>query len=107
MCGRTRNGDRVTMRQRKGTVEQGVVLITIKGDGFNDPVSVEVHRESGGGVIENNIILHFATERMRTDCSHETFSELEILMKTNLLFAKDINQSQHLTALKKIMSQIN
>ena len=71
------------------------------------PEKSVIRKEIYSYCIENNIILHFATERMRTDCSHETFSELEILMKTNLLSAKDINQSQHLTALKKIMSQIN
>ena len=71
------------------------------------PEKKVVRKEIYSYCVKNNIILHFATERMRTDSSHGTFSELEILMKTNLLTTKDIDHNQHLTALKKIMSQIN
>ena len=70
------------------------------------PESSSVREKVFQYCMKNQITLHFATERMRTDSSHETFSELEILMKTNLLIAKDINHEQHLTSLKIMMSQI-
>ena len=70
------------------------------------PEKKVVRKEIYSYCIKNNIILHFATERMRTDSSHETFSELEILMKTNLLITEDIDHKQHLTELKIMMSQI-
>lgn len=53
--------------------------------------------------IENEITLHFATERIRSDTNHETFAEIEILTKTSLLISKEINYNHYLQVLKKLM----
>ena len=52
--------------------------------------------------IKYQITLHFAAERMRSSSSHEAFSELEALMKTNLLISKQIDYNNHLQILKKL-----
>ena len=53
--------------------------------------------------IKNAITLHFATERMRSEASLGTFSELEILIESNLLILREINESNYLNILKKIV----
>ena len=52
--------------------------------------------------IEHQITLHFAAERMISNCK-ETFSELEMLFKSNSLITKDIRPSDHLSLVKKYM----
>ena len=52
--------------------------------------------------IQNKITLHFAAERMRSEACKKTFSEFEILIKSNLLISKEINNN-HLNDLRKFI----
>lgn len=53
--------------------------------------------------IKNKITLHFATEGMCSDASNKTFSEFEILLKSNSLITKEIIQSNHLQTLRNLI----
>ena len=53
--------------------------------------------------IKNEITLHFASERMRSGTSKETFAEVESLIKINLLITQGINHNDYLTILRKLM----
>ncbi len=64
-----------------------------------------VRKKVYGHCIKNKITLHFATERMRSDAFQETFSEFEILLKSNLLISNEINYDQHLRDLRKFIQQ--
>ena len=55
--------------------------------------------------IKNKITLHFASEQMRSAVNHESFSQFEILIKSNLLFFNDIEYDAHLKCLKKLIQQ--
>ena len=50
--------------------------------------------------LKDEITLHFAAERMRSEASHKSFSELEILFKSNLLISKEIDYKTHFNDLK-------
>ena len=50
--------------------------------------------------IKNEIILHFAAERMRSETSQKSFAEFEILFKSNLLISKEIDYKAHFRDLK-------
>lgn len=52
--------------------------------------------------ITHKITLHFAAERMSSDCQ-ESFLELEILIKSNLLLLKESSLGSQLKLLKKIL----
>lgn len=53
--------------------------------------------------VENKISLHFETERMHSEASHEIFAEFEILIKSNLLISKEINHGGYLHDLRKLL----
>lgn len=53
--------------------------------------------------IKHEITLHFATERMRLEADQKTFSEFEILIKSNSLVSKEINYHNHLINIRKFM----
>ena len=52
--------------------------------------------------INNEITLHFAVERINAKCTKKTFSELEILIKSNLLISNHIDYENHFRTLREI-----
>ncbi len=50
--------------------------------------------------IDNNITLHFASERIRTDSSPKIYTELELLIKIYYTLAKGIDHEKHFELLK-------
>ena len=53
--------------------------------------------------IKNQVILHFAAERMRADLSESCFADLEILIESNLLMLQSINYGDYLATLKTLL----
>lgn len=51
--------------------------------------------------VANQIILHFATERIQTKVDQEAFADLEVLIKSNLLISQNINYHDYLNELSK------
>lgn len=70
------------------------------------PEKATVRKKIYEHCIKNKITLHFATERMRSEFDYETFSEFEILFKSNLLISKEINYSNHIEVLKNLCSNL-
>ena len=53
--------------------------------------------------LENNITLHFATERMRTNNDRSSFADIETLMQSNLLILEDNGYADHFELLQKLI----
>ena len=53
--------------------------------------------------IEKKIVLHFATERMRTEPNKSAFIELELLIQSNLVLLASANSYDYLADLRKLM----
>ena len=71
------------------------------------PESESVRANVYSYCIENKITLHFATEQLRSAANNESFSQFEILIKTNLLVLKEIDFRANLDYLKKFIHQDN
>ena len=52
---------------------------------------------------DNNITLHFATERMSANIDRNSFTDIETLIQSNLLISDDNECYGHLKLLKKII----
>ncbi len=55
--------------------------------------------------IKNRITLHFATERIQSKATQETFSEFEILIKSNLLMSQNTNYHDYLNELRECIAK--
>ncbi len=67
------------------------------------PDSENVRNKIYDYCIKNEIILHFAVERMCSIENQLAFSEIEILIKSNLLIVNEIDYNNHLINLRKLM----
>ncbi|WP_390129338.1 LIC12192 family sporadic carbohydrate cluster protein [Synechococcus sp. HIMB2401] len=66
------------------------------------PVSRQKRKMIYEYCIQNNIILHFATERMRADSKELDFADLEILIESHLVMLQG-SSYEHLNALKVLI----
>ena len=53
--------------------------------------------------IDNNITLHFATERMHANVDQSSFSDIETLIQSNLLILDQNDCDEHLELLEKLI----
>ncbi|WP_413295626.1 LIC12192 family sporadic carbohydrate cluster protein [Synechococcus sp. MIT S9452] len=53
--------------------------------------------------LKNNINLHFAVERIRTEVSEEAYTDLETLIQSNLLILEDCDYSKYLGLLETLL----
>ena len=53
--------------------------------------------------MKNEITLHFAVEQILSNVTDNVFTELEILIESNLLILREINYHAHLSDIKKYM----
>ena len=53
----------------------------------------------------NRISLHFATERIQTKVDQESFADLEVLIKSNLLVSQNINYHDYLNELRTCIEE--
>ena len=53
--------------------------------------------------MNNDITLHFATERMRTENNQDSFINIETLIQSNLLISEFSNYSNTLELIKELM----
>ena len=52
---------------------------------------------------DNNITLHFATEKLRTNMGQNSFADIETLIQSNLLILEEKNCDDHLGLLQKLI----
>lgn len=53
--------------------------------------------------LDNNITLHFATERMRTNNDRSSFADIETLIQSNLMILEDNACNDHLELLQMLI----
>ena len=53
--------------------------------------------------LANNIVLHFATERMCTDFNKASFAELELLIQSNFILLANANYFDYLSDLRALL----
>ena len=53
--------------------------------------------------IKNNIVLHFATERMHVESRQDSFADIEALIQSNLLIASNRDYDNHLKLIKDLI----
>jgi len=53
--------------------------------------------------LDNDITLHFATERMRTNNERSSFADIETLIQSNLLILEDNGYGNHFEILQKLI----
>tara|TARA_B100000674_G_C37981726_1_gene982848 strand:+ start:21009 stop:21464 length:456 start_codon:yes stop_codon:yes gene_type:complete len=53
--------------------------------------------------LNNDIVFHFATERMTAGSSESTFMEVELLLQTNHILLATANSREYLNDLRKLM----
>ena len=53
--------------------------------------------------INSNIILHFATERIRAETYQDLFVDIETLIQSNLLILENNNSNDYLELLKRLV----
>ena len=53
--------------------------------------------------LENNIVLHFATERMHTELNKSAFMEIELLIQSNFILLTNTNSGNYLSDLRGLL----